>query len=83
MVLPEGVESYRDAQSDMHRWMIPIVGFLMLLILSVIAGTLATRGTRTFRILKNILLLHVFLQMVHTHTLCPLSLVLQLGTQED
>jgi len=64
MVLPEGVESYRDAQSDMHRWMIPIVGFLMMLILSVIAGTLATRGTRTFRILKHILLLHVFLQML-------------------
>jgi len=64
MVLAESVESYRDSQSDMHRWMIPIVGFLMLLLLSIIAGTLGTRGTRSFRVLKYLLLFHVMIQMV-------------------
>ncbi len=67
MVLAESVESYRDSQSDMHRWMIPIVGFLMLLLLSIIAGTLGTRGTRSFRVLKYLLLFHVMIQMVR-HT---------------
>lgn len=64
MVLAESVESYRDSQSDMHRWMIPIVGFLMLLLLSIIAGTMGTRGTRSFRLLKYLLLFHVMIQML-------------------
>jgi heme/copper-type cytochrome/quinol oxidase subunit 4 len=64
MPLAESIEDYRDSQHDMHRWMIPIVGFIFLLILSVIAGSLATRGTRSFRFLKYILLLHVLIQML-------------------
>jgi hypothetical protein len=64
MIASESVDHYRDAQSDMRRWMIPIVGFLMLIILSVISGTLASRGTRTFRALKYVLLFHVLTQML-------------------
>lgn len=57
-------DHYWDVRSDMRRYMIPIVGFLMVSILSIIAGVLATRGTRTFRSLKYLLLFHVLTQMV-------------------
>lgn len=63
-VIWHSVEHYRDAQADMRRWMIPIVGFLMILVLSIIIGVLAARGTRTFRTLKYLLLFHVVTQMV-------------------
>lgn len=64
----EDYGDYKDTQADMHRWMIPLVGFLMVLVLSIISGVLATRGTRTFRALKYLLLFHVVIQMVHSHT---------------
>lgn len=60
----EDYGDYKDTQADMHRWMIPLVGFLMVLVLSIISGVLATRGTRTFRALKYLLLFHVVIQML-------------------
>jgi len=69
----EGINDYKDTQSDMRRWFIPLVGFVMLVILSAIGGSLGTRGAKSFRVLKYFLLFHILLQM--------LGSVFLLGTQ--
>lgn len=58
------LDNYEDTESDMRRWMIPIVGFFALMIFSIISGVLASRGARSFTFLKYLLLFHVLLQLV-------------------
>jgi len=55
---------YDDAMTDMHRWMIPLVGFFYICVFALTAGLMATKGARSFRIPKAILIIHVLAQLI-------------------